>query len=339
MVLFVLAFLLVFFGTWAQVDASIWTVVNKYFRWLFVWMPLKVLVFRAIDIPENYGIPFPGGWTLGDLLLDQFAGRPRHPFQALLEALRHSHPALGLIVMMLGEFFTGVFAIEGRMTIVEGYASNFVESDRHYELAIVDRAGPKDDDEVPSCPASFLREGSVIKDVEPFPSISKWSATWRIPTFAAAKDKDNNPATAGVGLHRIAAAQGRDIRRRSQPGVEFPSAYVTLKREKDRRGRWAHISSPPGSRSCNAQPDTVNVDGKKYADLACGPSGAIAITRSSSTSSSTRNSSAPKSPRIFAARFISSKPGKARKSPGGNLHEPSAVLSRRNVLPVAVPIN
>src|SRR5947209_6482177 len=49
-VLFVLAFLLVFFGTWAQVDASIWTVVKTYFRWWFVWIPFKVLVFRTIDI-------------------------------------------------------------------------------------------------------------------------------------------------------------------------------------------------------------------------------------------------------------------------------------------------
>ena len=53
----------------------------------------------------------------------------------------------GLIAMMLGEFFTGLFAVEGRMTIVEGYASNFVEKDRHYELAIVDRADSKVDDE------------------------------------------------------------------------------------------------------------------------------------------------------------------------------------------------
>src|SRR5207237_7069133 len=66
-VLFVLAFILVFFGTWAQVDASIWTVVKTYFRWWFVWIPFKVLAFRTIDIPESYGIPFPGGWTLGAL--------------------------------------------------------------------------------------------------------------------------------------------------------------------------------------------------------------------------------------------------------------------------------
>src|SRR5438270_13988928 len=68
-VLFVLSFILVFYGTWAQVDASIWTVVKQYFRWWYAWIPLKTILFRTVDIPENYAIPFPGGWTLGALLL------------------------------------------------------------------------------------------------------------------------------------------------------------------------------------------------------------------------------------------------------------------------------
>src|ERR1700730_16196113 len=49
-VLFLLAFLLVFYGTWAQVDAGIWTVVKQYFRWWYVFIPFKILVFRTIYI-------------------------------------------------------------------------------------------------------------------------------------------------------------------------------------------------------------------------------------------------------------------------------------------------
>src|SRR5262245_22347074 len=75
-VLFVLSLVLVFFGTWAQLDPGIWTVVNRSFRSFFVFIPLKVLVFHADwlkpyleDSWERIGIPFPGGWLLGGIML------------------------------------------------------------------------------------------------------------------------------------------------------------------------------------------------------------------------------------------------------------------------------
>src|ERR1043166_5697451 len=46
-VLFVLAMVLVFFGSWAQKDASGWYVVNHYFRAFLVWIPFKVLLLHT----------------------------------------------------------------------------------------------------------------------------------------------------------------------------------------------------------------------------------------------------------------------------------------------------
>src|SRR5689334_13228688 len=78
-ILFVLSILLVFCGTLAQVDAGIWTVVNHYFRAFYVWIPLQVfshfgaVFFRFLGFPTDAhlsgGFPFPGGWTIGTLLL------------------------------------------------------------------------------------------------------------------------------------------------------------------------------------------------------------------------------------------------------------------------------
>src|SRR6185369_2062467 len=65
--LFALSLALVFYGTLAQVDEAMWTVVLKYFRSIIVLIPLKVVFFRALDVPGT--LPFPGGWTLGFLLL------------------------------------------------------------------------------------------------------------------------------------------------------------------------------------------------------------------------------------------------------------------------------
>src|SRR5262249_33252312 len=44
--LFVLSIFLVLAGTLAQVDLGIWTVVAKYFRSLFVWIPFQIFFPR-----------------------------------------------------------------------------------------------------------------------------------------------------------------------------------------------------------------------------------------------------------------------------------------------------
>src|SRR4051812_38202385 len=68
-VLFVLSLLLVFYGTLAQIDAGIWTVVNSYFRCFIAWIPLQLnLQFgqKFFWIPESWklsgSVPFPGGY-------------------------------------------------------------------------------------------------------------------------------------------------------------------------------------------------------------------------------------------------------------------------------------
>jgi hypothetical protein len=195
-VLFLLSIILIFYGTWAQVDASIWTVVKTYFRGFYAFIPFKILFFRTIDIPENYGIPFPGGWTLGTLLLINLLAahfvRFRLRWKRAGVLVLHS----GIVVMMLGEFFTGMFAIEGRMVIVQGYKSNFVESDRRVELAVVDRSNPQKDDEI-QVPGSFLKDSAQLKAEElPFDiEVAHFMANSAV---IPVKDKERNPATNGV---------------------------------------------------------------------------------------------------------------------------------------------
>src|SRR5262245_500383 len=70
--LFVLAILLIFFGTLAQVDEGIWTVLQKYFRTGIAWIPLQALVrFGQVFFGVSEGVelkgsfPFPGGWLIG----------------------------------------------------------------------------------------------------------------------------------------------------------------------------------------------------------------------------------------------------------------------------------
>src|SRR5262249_61025030 len=74
--LFALSIVLIFCGTLAQMDAGIGTVVKDYFRSLYVWIPLQLFVrfgqvfFGVPHLTQVGGaFPFPGGWTIGGLLL------------------------------------------------------------------------------------------------------------------------------------------------------------------------------------------------------------------------------------------------------------------------------
>ncbi len=93
--LFALSMLLVFFGTLAQIDSGIWTVITHYFRWFWVWVPFQIFVqFGQVffGFPETTHIPgafpFPGGLTLGLALLvnvlTAYGLRYRHWWRGLL---------------------------------------------------------------------------------------------------------------------------------------------------------------------------------------------------------------------------------------------------------------
>jgi ABC-type transport system involved in cytochrome c biogenesis permease subunit len=70
-ILLSLAMILIYAGTWAQVDTGIWAVQKKYFHSFFVWVDFQTLFPRPqpgqSKIP--FGFPMIGGYTLGILLL------------------------------------------------------------------------------------------------------------------------------------------------------------------------------------------------------------------------------------------------------------------------------
>src|SRR5207245_2764003 len=133
-VLMALAILLVFFGTLAQVDQGIGTVLHRYFRTLLAWIPWQVFVrfaqvFFHVDqkVQVSGAFPFPGGWLLGGLLLVNLLAA--HAVRFRLTWKRSGVLVLhaGLVVMMLSELITGLFAVESRMTIALGESVGFTD--------------------------------------------------------------------------------------------------------------------------------------------------------------------------------------------------------------------
>jgi hypothetical protein len=238
-VLFVLSLLLVFFGTLAQIDSGIWTIVRDYFRSFYVWIPLQLMVkFGQVffGLPATLtikgAIPFPGGWTIGTLLLVNLLAA--HLVRFKLSWKRSGILLLhaGLILMMVGELITGLYAIEGNMVIETGETTNIVFHNRVAELAVIDPSDEKTD-KVTVVPGAMLsKEGTIEHDDLPFSlHVVKWLTNSRLAKPTADSE---NLATTGFGKDRVAIGLSEVAGVDTKQTVETPSCYIELK---DRAGK------------------------------------------------------------------------------------------------------
>jgi ABC-type transport system involved in cytochrome c biogenesis permease subunit len=169
-VLFALAVVVVFFGTMAQIDEGIGTAVQQYFRSLLVWVPIQLLVKfgqiffgvpKTLSMPGSF--PFPGGWLIGGLLLGNLLAAHLVRFKLSWKRsgilILHS----GLVILMLSELITGLFATEATMTIHEGENVGFVDVSNKCELALT-RSADAGANQVFVIPESILRRGGLIRD-------------------------------------------------------------------------------------------------------------------------------------------------------------------------------
>jgi hypothetical protein len=258
-VLFALSLVLVFCGTLAQVDNGVWTVVNNYFRWWYVWVPFQIFFPRTIAVAG--GFPFPGGWTIGlGLLLNLLAA---HAVRFRLRWNRAGIITLhaGVILLLVGELVTGVFSVEGRMTIDEASSSNFIEDSRHYELAVID-SSDSSGDVVVSIPGSRLRAGEIIRDDRlPFDievvRVMANSALDKRPTRT-------EPATAGLGRQVRAEPRGEVAGTDTEQKSDIPSAYITLKPKNGGEPLGTYLVSLWFSAVYKIPPQPITVGDKRY---------------------------------------------------------------------------
>jgi hypothetical protein len=159
--LLALSIFLIFAGTWAQIDLGIWTVLKVYFRSFLVMIPFQIFLPRTWDVPGS--VPWPGGFTLGGLLMINLltAHAVRFKWQWKRAGILLVH--FGIVLLIVGELVTALFADENNMTILEGQTVNYAEDIREIELAIVDRSDPAND-HVVVVPQSMLASGKTIRD-------------------------------------------------------------------------------------------------------------------------------------------------------------------------------
>ena len=103
----------------------------------------------------------------------------------------------GLILLVVGEFVTGMYQVDMQLAIEEGQTVNFIESPREMELAVIDTTDPAQDD-VYSIPATLLARRATVQ-------VPGTPVTLRVRQFMHNADlqtrAEGEPAlaTAGVG--------------------------------------------------------------------------------------------------------------------------------------------
>jgi len=158
-----LGVLLVWFGSLAQVKGGIWHIISDYFRSFIVWIPLdvlsNVLPFKWLAGVETK-FPYPGGWLIGAILLANLLTAHALRFRLRFGILMlHS----GLVVLLISEFVTGMYAVEMKMEIDEGSSASFAYDERTPELVVIDVTDPEQN-RVVAIPASKIYPGALIQD-------------------------------------------------------------------------------------------------------------------------------------------------------------------------------
>jgi hypothetical protein len=227
-VLLTLSLVLIFIATLDQVNLGVWAVQQKYFRSLFV---------MARFSGTNVAVPvFPGGYFIGGLLLLNLVAAHAYRFRLEWKKSGIWLAHFGLILLLLGELFTGLWQREGLMRLDAGATKNFCESSLKIELAVIDTTDPKFDDVV-AIPEGALEKMTAlqypklpftIRTVLYYPN-SALQMRSQMPNAAP------SPADQGFGPQFVAIPQPLTDKQDEQ---NTPTAFVELAGPEGRIGIW-----------------------------------------------------------------------------------------------------
>jgi ABC-type transport system involved in cytochrome c biogenesis permease subunit len=101
--LFAMAIVIILAGTLAQIDQDIWKVMGLYFRTPLARIPLFIFFPRSLEIDPRWAIPFPGGFTIGAMMMLNLLAAHAVRFKAQGRGWRL---AAGLILIVAGAVAT-----------------------------------------------------------------------------------------------------------------------------------------------------------------------------------------------------------------------------------------
>ncbi len=187
---------LVFAATLDQVNLGIWGIQQKWLRSFVVYQPVGALVVPV----------FPGGYTIGGLLLLNLIAAHTARFSLSVKKLGLLVTHAGLILLLIGELLSGIWQQDFYLRLNEGETKSYAESHLFNELVIIDTTAP-DHDDVVAIPEELLAERGAIQHPKlPF-RVEVKTHYKNALLFIRENSAQPTPATAGLGLDVVAAPQ------------------------------------------------------------------------------------------------------------------------------------
>jgi len=244
-----LGMLLVFLGTLAQVNFGIHAVQAHYFQSLFIyWSPAGA----------KWKIPIlPGGYLLGTILLINLLAAHATRFQLSKKKLGIILLHFGVILLLLGQLLTGLFARETQMRIDEGQTLGYSEASREVELAVIDSTSPEFD-QVVAIPEAVLASGGTIQNPTlPFTiKIRQFMPNSHLVMRSQAPQAPESLATVGFGKNIVINEEPRTVRDDER---DLSAAFIELESTMGSLGTWLVTNAIPDWQSFNLNDHTYSL--------------------------------------------------------------------------------
>jgi hypothetical protein len=204
----------------------------------------------------SWKIPvLPGGYLLGCVLLANLLAAHATRFQFSRKKLGIILLHLGVILLIVGQLLTGLFAQESQMRIDQGETLAYSEAPRQTELAIIDTSDPTYD-QVVAIPENILARGGIIQQPTlPFTlKVRRFLANSLITMRSQTPQAPPSEATAGFGPNVVAAEVPRTTRDDER---DLTSAFIELDGVDGPLGTWLVSNAIP-------EPQPFNSNGHSY---------------------------------------------------------------------------
>jgi hypothetical protein len=245
-----LGMILVFLGTMAQEPLGLYYAQETFFRSLFVpAAPMAAALKKALQMVHIYLPPstaaevvagsqfpvFPGGYLVGSVLVINLIAAQLSRFRFTRDKLGIWMVHVGLILLLLGQLLTDVWARESSLHLRDGDTKNYSENDREAELAIVDTTGEKSD-RVYSFPAEKLANKEEVRHASlPFTIRVKKYFPNSVVRERQANSAEPAASTQGVGTM---ATVGELPKTTTMDRRDIPSAVIELASAEQSLGTW-----------------------------------------------------------------------------------------------------
>ena len=224
-VLILLSIILILVATLDQVNLGIWVVQAKYFNTFAVHWPVGDVMLAV----------FPGGYTLGGLLLVNLVAAHVYRFSWSWKKLGIWLVHAGLVLLLVGQLLTGLWQDEYQLRLDQGDTKNYSEAYRSVELAITDISDPKFDEVVAIPEVPLVHKTPVQHPRLPF----RVTVRDYLPNAALREmvgmPLGNNAATRGVGPQVAVTPLPLTFKTDER---NLPAAYVELAGPEGPIGTW-----------------------------------------------------------------------------------------------------